>query len=198
MLNIKLKIDTRINPRLAPIRDSYRWWGTRMLLIPPNLTLIFRHRFERVWGDVLMTFLTWTHCVAIPNSVSPTRFTSAEKQALIYIFLNVLRFLSLFEIQAENRMQPKPLLVKFTFCPINFQFKCMPWPVFQFITAYDKASGFGWLKDSHLEFSILQAEEQVHQLAHLSKNIYPSPYVIPLPYTGVFPGRMTMMSWSPE
>lgn len=60
-------------------KDSYRWWGTRMLLIPPNFTLIFRHKFERVWGDVFMTFLTWTHCVAIPRSVSPTRFTSAKK-----------------------------------------------------------------------------------------------------------------------
>lgn len=73
-------------------KDSYRWWGTRMLLIPPNFTLIFRHKFERVWGDVFMTFLTWTHCVAIPRSVSPTRFTSAKKnQALIWKLFKVLR-----------------------------------------------------------------------------------------------------------
>uniref|UniRef100_A0A6B0UJC7 Uncharacterized protein n=1 Tax=Ixodes ricinus TaxID=34613 RepID=A0A6B0UJC7_IXORI len=51
--------------------------GTRMLLIPPSFTLILRHRFERVWGDVLFTFLACTHCVAIPSTVSPTRFTSA-------------------------------------------------------------------------------------------------------------------------
>lgn len=62
---------------------SYLWWGTRILLIPPSLTFIFRHRFERVWGDVFITFLTWTHCVAIPKSVSPTRFTSAVEQIQI-------------------------------------------------------------------------------------------------------------------
>ena len=41
--------------------------GTRILLIPPSLTLILRHKFDNVWGDVLLTFLTWTHCVAIPE-----------------------------------------------------------------------------------------------------------------------------------
>lgn len=56
---------------------AYRWCGTRMLLMPPSLTLIFRQRLERVWGEVLTTFFTCTHCVAIPKSVSPTRFTSA-------------------------------------------------------------------------------------------------------------------------
>lgn len=54
--------------------------GTRMLLIPPNLTLIFRHKFDRVWGEVLFTFFAWTHWVAIPNTVSPTLLTSAVKQ----------------------------------------------------------------------------------------------------------------------
>lgn len=48
-----------------------------MLLIPPSLTLILRQRLERVCGEVFTTFLTWTHCVAIPRRVSPTRFTSA-------------------------------------------------------------------------------------------------------------------------
>lgn len=48
-----------------------------MLLMPPSLTLILRQRLDRVCGDVLTTFFTCTHCVAIPKSVSPTRFTSA-------------------------------------------------------------------------------------------------------------------------
>lgn len=51
--------------------------GRRMLLTPPNLTLIFRQRLERVWGVVFWTFFTCTHCVAMPSTVSPTRFTSA-------------------------------------------------------------------------------------------------------------------------
>ena len=48
-----------------------------MLLMPPSLTLILRQRLERVWGDVFTTFFTWTHWVAMPRRVSPTRFTSA-------------------------------------------------------------------------------------------------------------------------
>ena len=36
-----------------------------------------KQRFERVCGDVLLTFFACTHCVARPISVSPTRFTSA-------------------------------------------------------------------------------------------------------------------------
>lgn len=51
--------------------------GTKMLFIPPNLTLIFRHKFDSVCGEVLLTFFAWTHWVAIPNTVSPTLFTSA-------------------------------------------------------------------------------------------------------------------------
>ena len=51
--------------------------GTRMELTPPSLTLILRQRLDRVWGDVLLTFLAWTHCVAMPRTVSPTRLTSA-------------------------------------------------------------------------------------------------------------------------
>lgn len=51
--------------------------GSRMLLTPPSLTLIFRQRLERVWGVVFWTFFTCTHCVAMPSIVSPTRFTSA-------------------------------------------------------------------------------------------------------------------------
>jgi hypothetical protein len=53
--------------------------GTKIELIPPNLTLIFRQRFDSVCGDVLLTFLAWTHCVAMPKTVSPTRFTSAAR-----------------------------------------------------------------------------------------------------------------------
>lgn len=36
---------------------TYRMVGIKMLLMPPNLTLIFRHRFDRVCGEVLLTFL---------------------------------------------------------------------------------------------------------------------------------------------
>lgn len=52
--------------------------GKRIEFTPPNLTFILRHKFERVWGVVLITFFACTHCVAIPSTVSPTRFTSAE------------------------------------------------------------------------------------------------------------------------
>ena len=31
--------------------------GTRMELTPPSFTLILRQRLERVWGEVLFTFL---------------------------------------------------------------------------------------------------------------------------------------------
>jgi hypothetical protein len=48
-----------------------------MLLTPPSLTLIFKQRLDNVCGEVLFTFLAWTHWVAMPNTVSPTRFTSA-------------------------------------------------------------------------------------------------------------------------
>lgn len=51
--------------------------GTNMLLTPPSLTFIFKQRLDSVCGDVLLTFLACTHWVAIPNTVSPTRFTSA-------------------------------------------------------------------------------------------------------------------------
>merc|ERR1719266_1159738 len=51
--------------------------GRRIELTPPSLTLILRQRLERVCGLVLLTFLAWTHCVAMPRTVSPTRFTSA-------------------------------------------------------------------------------------------------------------------------
>lgn len=60
--------------------SSYLPCGRRMLLTPPNLTLIFKHRLERVWGVVFWTFFTCTHCVAMPSTVSPTRFTSAAAQ----------------------------------------------------------------------------------------------------------------------
>ena len=62
---------------------SYLTEGTRMLLTPPSLTLILRHRLERVWGEVLTTFFTWTHWVAMPSSVSPTLFTSAATECKI-------------------------------------------------------------------------------------------------------------------
>ena len=45
--------------------------------MPPSLTLIFRHRLERVCGEGRVTFFTCTHCVATPSKVSPTRLTSA-------------------------------------------------------------------------------------------------------------------------
>lgn len=35
--------------------------GSRMLLMPPSLTLILRHRLDSVWGEVLFTFLDCTH-----------------------------------------------------------------------------------------------------------------------------------------
>ena len=55
------------------------WCGTRTLLMPPSLALIFRQRLDRVWGEVFTTFFTWTHWVAMPSRVSPTRFTSAVR-----------------------------------------------------------------------------------------------------------------------
>jgi len=58
--------------------------GTRILLTPPSLTFIFKHKFDRVCGVVLLTFLDWTHCVAKPINVSPTRFTSAEEEIRCY------------------------------------------------------------------------------------------------------------------
>ncbi len=64
-----------------------RWCGTRMLLMPPSLTLILRHRLESVWGEVFTTFFTWTHWVAIPRRVSPTRFTSAAQIKRVFISL---------------------------------------------------------------------------------------------------------------
>lgn len=54
--------------------------GTRMLLMPPNLTFILRQRLDNVCGDVLLTFFACTHWVAMPNNVSPTLFTSAKKE----------------------------------------------------------------------------------------------------------------------
>ena len=39
----------------------YLMLGTRMLLMPPNFTLILRQRLERVWGEGLITFLDCTH-----------------------------------------------------------------------------------------------------------------------------------------
>ncbi len=56
---------------------AYLTLGTRMLLMPPSLTLILRQRLESVCGDGLKTFLDCTHCVATPRRVSPTRLTSA-------------------------------------------------------------------------------------------------------------------------
>jgi len=61
-----------------PQEHTDRMLGSRILLMPPSLTLIFRHKLEMVCGDVLLTFFDWTHCVAMPNIMSPTRFTSAE------------------------------------------------------------------------------------------------------------------------
>lgn len=62
---------------LFEIIKLYLMPGTRMELMPPNFTFILRQRLDNVCGEVLFTFLAWTHCVAIPKTVSPTRFTSA-------------------------------------------------------------------------------------------------------------------------
>ena len=40
-----------------------------MLFTPPSLTFILRQRLDSVCGDVLFTFLTWTHWVAIPENI---------------------------------------------------------------------------------------------------------------------------------
>ena len=64
--------------------------GSRMLLMPPNFTLILRQRFDSVCGVVLFTFLAWTHCVARPNTISPTLFNSAthaSKHTHTYIYI---------------------------------------------------------------------------------------------------------------
>lgn len=68
-------------------RMPYLPCGSKMLFTPPNLTFIFKQRLDRVCGVVLCTFFIWTHCVAIPSTVSPTRFTSAAKQRKkLYIY----------------------------------------------------------------------------------------------------------------
>lgn len=69
---------------LAENSFSHLPCGRRMLLTPPSLTLIFKHRLERVWGVVFWTFFTCTHCVAMPRTVSPTRFTSAATQDKVW------------------------------------------------------------------------------------------------------------------
>lgn len=51
--------------------------GYKIELTPPNLELIFKHKFASVCGDVLITFFACMHCVAIPKIVSPTLLTSA-------------------------------------------------------------------------------------------------------------------------
>ena len=66
-----------------------RTLGNRMLLIPPSFTLIFRHKLDRVWGDVLLTFLDWTHWVARPNMMSPTLFTSAKQKATTFSYPHI-------------------------------------------------------------------------------------------------------------
>lgn len=65
--------------------------GTRIELIPPNFTLIFKQRFDSVCGEVLLTFLACTHCVAIPSTVSPTRFTSANRKQKLNITPDICR-----------------------------------------------------------------------------------------------------------
>jgi hypothetical protein len=40
--------------------------GSRMLLTPASLTLIFKQRLDGVCGMVLCAFFIWTHCVSIP------------------------------------------------------------------------------------------------------------------------------------
>ena len=59
-----------------------------MLLIPPSLALIFRHKFKRACGLNLGMFLACTHCVAIPSAVSPTLLISAVEtiQTIRHVF----------------------------------------------------------------------------------------------------------------
>jgi hypothetical protein len=52
--------------------------GTRILLIPPNFTLIFKHKLDNIGVDGLLTVLASTHCVGIPRTLSPTLLTSAN------------------------------------------------------------------------------------------------------------------------
>ena len=61
-----------------------------MLLIPPNLALIFKHKFDRVWGLYAAMFLACTHWVAMPSAVSPTLFTSAGDKMQIICYVRVL------------------------------------------------------------------------------------------------------------
>ena len=67
------------NTLYTNMRDTYFISGTMMLLMPPSLTLIFRHKLDMVWIEILFIFLVCTHWVATPNRVSPTRLTSAKE-----------------------------------------------------------------------------------------------------------------------
>lgn len=69
-------------------------WGTRILFMPPNFTLIFKHKLEIFWVRVLTTFVALTHWVGMPKIVSPTRLTSAEMN----IFFRKILFVTIFSI----------------------------------------------------------------------------------------------------
>ena len=46
-----------ISSKTAVLTNTYRILGKRILLMPPSLTLILRHKLESVCGVVLFTFL---------------------------------------------------------------------------------------------------------------------------------------------
>lgn len=133
--------DKGTNQNIMAVGSTHRILGRRMLLIPPSLTLILRQRLDRVWGVVLFTFLAWTHCVANPNKMSPTRFTSAVIQ---------------------NKCMRNTVHVNRNWLYITKLFKTYIW--------------------------------------HYGRNLVTLDPFLPtpdLPYTGVFPGSTTTMSWRP-
>lgn len=67
--------------------------GSRILLMPPNLTLIFRQRLDKTCGLVLFTFLVCTHWVARPKQMSATLFTSAADISHAWCLLCVKKWL---------------------------------------------------------------------------------------------------------
>lgn len=103
-------------------RMPYLPCGSKMLFTPPNLTFIFKQRLDRVCGVVLCTFFIWTHCVAIPSTVSPTRFTSAAKQRKKNYIFCVLNQINVGDIESVT----PGVLVKWLFK--EKKEKKIPWP----------------------------------------------------------------------
>ena len=73
-----------------------------MLLIPPSLALIFRHKFKRACGLNLGMFLACTHCVAIPSAVSPTLLISAVETIQT---IRHVRTVSIFSCSMYKKMK---------------------------------------------------------------------------------------------